>query len=139
MAAPTREGRVLMDQIAGFERYLSVTEEGRLNTLHPPEKTPELFERYLPHAIALNVENRWADKFRSVLEAASADPSRQQGMGWYSGSSSPWSNPGRFASSVGGALTSSVASASTAPGSSSGSGGGGSSGGGGGGGGGGGW
>ena len=139
MAAPTRDGRVLMDQIAGFERYLSVTEEDRLESLHPPEKTPELFERYLPYAIALKVENRWADKFRHVLEAASADPGRQQGMAWYSGSSSPWSNPGRFASTVGGALTSSVASASTAPGSSSGSGGGGSSGGGGGGGGGGGW
>ena len=52
-----------MDRIAGFERYLLITEEERLETLHPPEKTPELFERYLPHAIALGVENRWAGKF----------------------------------------------------------------------------
>lgn len=139
MAAPTKEGRKLMDEIAGFEKYLSVTEENRLETLHPPEKTPELFERYLPHAIALGVENRWASRFEDVLAAASADPNRQQNMGWYSGSQNVWSNPGRFASSMGGALTSSVASASTAPGSSSGSSGGGSSGGGGGGGGGGGW
>jgi len=139
MAAPTREGRRLMDEIAGFEKYLSVTEEDRLETLHPPEKTPELFERYLPHAIALGVENRWAARFADVLAAASADPDRQGGMGWYSGGQNVWSNPGRFASTVGSTLTSSVASASTAPGSSSGSGGGGSSGGGGGGGGGGGW
>jgi len=139
MAAPTREGRTLMDEIAGFEKYLSVTEEDRLETLHPPEKTPELFERYLPHAIALGVENRWASRFAGVLAAASAEPDRQAGMGWYSGSQNVWSNPGRFASTMGSSLTSSVASASTAPGSSSGSGGGGSSGGGGGGGGGGGW
>jgi hypothetical protein len=139
MAAPTREGRIVMDKIAGFERYLSITEEDRLEVLHPPEKTPELFERYLPYAIALGVENRWAGKFAAVLAAAATEPGRHQGMGWYSGSSDPWSNPGMFASAVGGSLASSVASAATAPGSSSGSGGGGSSGGGGGGGGGGGW
>ncbi len=139
MAAPTREGRAVMDRIAGFERYLSATEEHRLETLHPPEKTPELFERYLPYAIALDVENRWADRFSGVLAAAAQDPSRQQGMGWYSGSQNVWSNPARFTAAMGGALASSVAAASVAPGSSSGSGGGGFSGGGGGGGGGGGW
>jgi hypothetical protein len=78
MAAPTKEGRAVMDKIAGFERYLSVTEENRLEVLHPPEKTPELFERFLPYAIALGVENRWSDRFSSVLAAAAADPSRQQ-------------------------------------------------------------
>jgi uncharacterized membrane protein YgcG len=139
MAAPTPDGRRIMDEISGFEKYLSVTEENRLETLHPPEKTPELFERYLPHAIALGVENRWAARFASVLAAASADPGQQSGMAWYVGSQNVWDDPGRFASSMGSDLTSSVASASTAPGSSSGSGGGGSSGGGGGGGGGGGW
>lgn len=140
MAAPTQEGRQVMDRIAGFERYLSTTEENRLEMLHPPEKTPELFERYLPHAIALGVENRWAGKFAAVLAAAAADPSRQGNtMGWYVGSGNAWSNPGMFATTVGASLASSVASAATAPGSSSGSGGGGFSGGGGGGGGGGGW
>ena len=140
MSAPTRKGRETMDRIAGFEQYLSITEEDRLAALHPPEKTPELFERYLPHAIALEVENRWADKFADVLAAAAADPARQGStFGWYSGSGNAWSNPSRFAGTVGASLASSVASAATAPGSSSGSGGGGSSGGGGGGGGGGGW
>lgn len=140
MAAPTPEGRQVMDQIAGFERYLSITEEDRLEVLHPPEKTPELFEKYLPHAIALGVENKWAGKFAAVLAAAAADPSRQGStMGWYVGSGNVWSNPGLFATTVGSTLASSVAQAATAPGSSSGSGGGGFSGGGGGGGGGGGW
>ena len=132
------KGRAVLDRIAGFRHYLSVAEEERLQTLHPPEKTPELFERYLPYAIALEVENDWASRFTSVLAAAAAS-GQAQTMGWYSGRSDPWNDPGDFADSVGSSLASTISSASTAPGSSGGSGGGGSSGGGGGGGGGGGW
>jgi uncharacterized membrane protein len=106
--------------------------------MHPPEKTPELFERYLPYAVALDVENAWASRFTRVLAAAAA-AGQTQTMGWYSGHSSPWTDPDDFVDRVGSSLSSNVSSASTAPGSSSGSGGGGSSGGGGGGGGGGGW
>ncbi len=134
MAAPTREGRAVLDRIAGFRHYLSVAEEERLETLHPPEKTPELFERYLPYAIALKVENDWASRFTSVLAAAAAS-GQTRTMGWYSGHSDPWNDPGDFADNVGSSLASTISSASTAPGSSSGSSGGGSSGGGGGGGG----
>ncbi len=137
MAAPTAEGRRVLDHIAGFRQYLSITERERLDRMMPPDDTPELFEKYLPFAIALGVENRWADRFAPILAAAAAQG--QQGFAWYSGSNSPWSDPDGFTNSVGSSLASSVSSASTAPGSSSGSGGGGSSGGGGGGGGGGGW
>lgn len=136
--APTKEGRAVLDRVAGFKQYLSITERERLDRMHPPEETPELFERYLPYAVALGVENRWADRFAAVL-AAAAVQGRQQGFAWYSGSRDPWSNPGSFVSTMGSSLASTISSASSAPGSSSGSGGGGSSGGGGGGGGGGGW
>jgi uncharacterized membrane protein len=137
ISAPTREGRTVLDHIAGFKQYLSITEGERLDRMTAPKDTPEGFEKYLPYAIALGVENRWAERFARVLAAAAA--SGQQGFGWYSGSSDPWSNPGRFADDMGDSLSSTISLASTAPGSSSGSGGGGSSGGGGGGGGGGGW
>ncbi|MFL6737128.1 MAG: DUF2207 domain-containing protein [Sphingomonas sp.] len=133
MAAPTTEGRKVLDHIAGFKQYLTITERERLDRMTQPRDTPELFEKYLPFAIALAVENRWADRFQGVLAAASAQG--QQTFAWYSGSSNPWSNPTGFVDSVGSSLSSAVGSASTAPGSS----GGGSSGGGGGGGGGGGW
>jgi uncharacterized membrane protein YgcG len=133
MAAPTPEGRKVLDHIAGFKQYLTITERKRLDRMTSPRDTPELFEKYLPYAIALAVENRWAERFQGVLAAASAQG--QQTFAWYSGSSSPWSNPTGFVDSVGSSLSSAVGSASTAPGSS----GGGSSGGGGGGGGGGGW
>ena len=135
--APTKDGRAMLDRIAGFKQYLSITERERLDRMHAPDDNIEIFERYLPYAIALEVENRWADRFASQLAAAQA--AGQSGFGWYSGSHSPWSDTSGFVDSVGSSLSSSVSSASTAPGSSSGSGGGGSSGGGGGGGGGGGW
>ena len=81
--APTKEGRAVLDHIAGFKQYLSITERERLDRMHPPEDTPELFERYLPYAVALGVENRWADRFASVLAAAAVQG--QQGFAWYSG------------------------------------------------------
>ncbi len=59
-----------MDQIEGFREYLGVAEEDRLNALNPPEKTPELFERFLPYAVALDCQNAWAAKFAGVLAAA---------------------------------------------------------------------
>jgi uncharacterized membrane protein len=138
MSAPTIQGRGVLDRIAGFRQYLSIAERERLDRMTAPEDTPEIFERYLPYAIALGVENRWADRFRDVLAAASVQ-GQAQGFAWYSGSGNPWDDTGSFVDDVGSSLASTVSSASTAPGSSSGSGGGGSSGGGGGGGGGGGW
>ena len=137
ISAPTREGRAVLDHIAGFKQYLSITEAERLDRMTAPRDTPEVFERYLPYAIALGVENRWAERFAGVLAAAAAQG--HQGFAWYAGSSSPWNDPTGFTHDVGSSLSSTISSASTAPGSSSGSGGGGSSGGGGGGGGGGGW
>ena len=138
LGAPTKEGRAMMDRIEGFKHYLSVTERERFDRMQAPEDTLTLFEKYLPYAIALDVETRWAERFQSQIAAALASPAAQgSAFGWYSGQSSPWSDVGGFASSIGDSLASSIGTASSSP--SSGSGGGGSSGGGGGGGGGGGW
>ena len=117
--------------------YLTTAEEDRLNVLNPPEKTPELFERYLPYALALDCENEWNTKFAAVLAAAAA--AGATAPLWYSGNHWDSGRTGGFTDSLGSSMSSSISSASTAPGSSSGSSGGGSSGGGGGGGGGSGW
>ena len=71
-----------MDQIDGFKQYLSVAEEDRLEYLNPPKKTPELFEKFLPYAIALDVENSWAKKFTGVLAAAGVGAAVAS---WYTG------------------------------------------------------
>lgn len=134
LKAPTFTGRKVMDQIEGFKLYLSVAEKERLNMLNPPEKTPELFEKYLPYALALDVENEWSEQFAEVLARAG-----EGGMGytpvWYHGGSYHDVGSSRFVSNLGGAFAGAISSSASAPGSSSGSGGGGFSGGGGGGGG----
>jgi len=129
---PTRDGQALRDKIEGFKHYLSVAEAERLELENPPERTPELFERFLPYALALDVEQKWSENFADVLSRASYKPD------WYAASGSAFA-AATFAVSLGSGLSGAISSASTAPGSRGGSGGGGSSGGGGGGGGGGGW
>lgn len=137
LKAPTEKGRAVLDQIEGFRMYMTTAEEERLKILNPPEKTPELFERYLPYAMALDCENEWNAKFAAVLAAAAAAGAASAASpSWYHGNN--WSSGG-FSRDLGSSLASSISSASVAPGSSSGSGGGGFSGGGGGGGGGSGW
>ena len=140
LKAPTLAGAKVRDEIAGFRMFLMTAEKDRLEVLHPPQVTPEVFEKFLPYAIALDAENAWSRKFEA--EAARAGQASDQSTytpNWYSGSSFSRFGTSDFASSIGGAIAGATAAAATAPGSSSGSGGGGSSGGGGGGGGGGGW
>jgi len=139
LKAPTPAGRKVMDEIEGFRMYLSAAEQPRLEVLHPPDRTPALFERYLPYALALGVEQQWAEQFAAVLAAAAAKPGESYAPGWYDGRGRGGFRLDRIGSRLGGALAAGIASSATPPGKSSGSSGGGFSGGGGGGGGGRGW
>jgi hypothetical protein len=144
MPAYTVAGRRLQDHIEGLRQYLSVAEADDLARMKAPPQTPQEFARLLPYAVALEVEETWADRFTAALGASAVTAAV---AGYYVGDAI--GSHGNFASSIGSSvsgLSSTVASASTAPGSSGsgfsgggGGGGGGSSGGGGGGGGGSGW
>ena len=137
----TQQGRKLVDEVAGFKMYLSVTEKDRMNLLNPPERTPEMFEKFLPYALALDVEQRWSEQFASVFARMAAE-GRPYAPVWYHGMYWNPVNPAAFASSVGNGFSNAISASAVAPGSKSGFGGGGGggfSGGGGGGGGGGGW
>lgn len=126
---PTIEKLDLRSRIRGFQMYLELTEEDRLNLLNPPDMTPEHFEKILPYAFSLGVEHKWSEKFKTILEKAQYQPN------WHNGT-----NPVYFSSNFGRSFEKSVTGATTQPTQSgSGSGGGGFSGGGGGGGGVGGW
>ncbi len=135
---PTYKGRKLLDKIEGFREYINLAEKHELDYKHPKGKCPELFEQYLPYALALNVEDSWARQFASVLQHAKPGD-QTYSPGWYHGGRWESTNLSGFTSSLNSSFSSAIASSSTAPGSSSGSSGGGFSGGGGGGGGGGGW
>jgi uncharacterized membrane protein YgcG len=139
LKAPTLAGRKLMDQIEGFKLFLSVAEKERLNLLNPPERTPELFEKFLPYALALDVEVQWTEQFAEVMAQAEAAGAAYTPV-WYSGRSWDSHSYTDFSSGLGSSFSSAISSSSSAPGSGSGfSDGGGFSGGGGGGGGGGDW
>lgn len=119
-------------KVEGLKLFLSVTEKDRMAFHNAPKKTPNLFNKLLPYAIALGVEKEWAKQFEGMdLEEATS---------WYG---SPTHNFSAYylASSLSSDFSSSVASNFSPPSqsSSSGGGGGGFSGGGGGGGGGGSW
>lgn len=133
---PTYGGRRLLDDIEGFKMFLEVAEKDYLQWSAPLERTPELFEKFLPYALALDVDQQWAEKFAGILAQSSMDGGYRPV--WYHGHSLHSFSPGAFADGLSSSFNSAVASSGVAPGSSSGFSGG-SSGGGGGGGGGGGW
>ncbi len=142
MPAFNKQGRKLMDELLGFRMYLATAEEKRFDKLNPPEKNLELFERFLPYAVALDCQHEWANKFEDILETAIANKSYQPA--YYDGDMSDNFSFSSISSSFSSGLSSTISSSSSAPSDSSDSGssgsdGGGSSGGGGGGGGGGGW
>ena len=126
----TQQGRKLVDEVAGFKMYLSVTEKDRMNLLNPPERTPEMFEKFLPYALALDVEQRWSEQFASVFARMAAE-GRPYAPVWYHGMYWNPVNPAAFASSVGNGFSNAISASAVAPGSKSGFGGGGGGGGGG--------
>ncbi|MBT8101766.1 MAG: DUF2207 domain-containing protein [Gammaproteobacteria bacterium] len=138
MKRPTLRGRKLLDEMLGFKDFLEIAEKDELNLRNPPQKTPQLFEAFLPFALALGVDQEWSERFATVLANVRDPNGREYQPSWYNGS---WnsSNLSKTTSKLSSSLHSAVSSSVSPPGSSSGGGGGGSSGGGGGGGGGGGW
>ena len=138
LKAPTLAGRDLLDKAEGFRNYIELAEKHELDYRHPKGRCPELFEAYLPYALALGVEQQWAKQFADILATARTAEGAYS-PSWYRGTRWSNTNIGGFTSSLGSSFSNAISSSSTAPGSSSGGGGGGSSGGGGGGGGGGGW
>ncbi|MDH5380211.1 MAG: DUF2207 domain-containing protein [Cyclobacteriaceae bacterium] len=135
--APTVHGRKIMDEIEGLKMFMEAAEKHRMNMMNPPDKTPQLFEKLLPYAIALGVENKWSEQFDDIIAKAIANNEYQPT--WYRGST--LYSMHYLTRDLGSTFSNDISSSSISPqsSSSSGSGGGGFSGGGGGGGGGGGW
>ncbi len=137
LKAYSPEGRQLADKIEGFRMFLSTADENRFDMMSPPRKSLELYEKYLPFAIALGCDIEWGQKFEDIIKTAVIS-----GAATSSFSQSFTHDNESFSSSFASSFSGAISSASTPPSSSSGGGssfGGGSSGGGGGGGGGGGW
>ncbi len=132
----TPEGRTLQDKIDGFALYLKTAEVERMKIIGtPPTKTPELYEKYLPYAMALGVEKQWTNQFTAIFEALTR-AGHPYTPHWCIG---PQFKTQQLGSSLKSSISNSIVSAARPSVRSSGSGGSGKSGGGSGGGGGGGW
>ena len=74
--APTLAGRKLLDEIEGLRTYLGVAERDELARMPGPDQPPMLdakrYERLLPYAVALDVEDAWTKKFTLAVGAAAA-------------------------------------------------------------------
>ena len=128
MPARTVRGARTLEQVLGFEEFLGRTEGDRLRDF---VRTPEMFEKFLPFAMAFGVEKKWAKAFESMA---------LQPPTWYAGGSYQMFNAATFSSRLSAMATKAGTTMTSSPRSSGGSGfSGGSSGGGGGGGGGGGF
>ncbi|MEM7463820.1 MAG: DUF2207 domain-containing protein, partial [Pseudomonadota bacterium] len=139
ISAPTLQGAKVLSRIEGFKLYLETAEANRLNMRDAPEMTEELYERYLPYAAGLGVEEPWSSAYSAHLARTAPGAERSYRPAWYHGRSWRGDSLTQATASSMAAVSAAMASSMPQPKSSSGSSGGGFSGGGGGGGGGGGW
>jgi len=68
----TEEGALIRDQIDGFKQYLKIAEGPRLTALTTPEERLEVFERFLPYAVALDVGRDWSEAFAKFFQGTAA-------------------------------------------------------------------
>ncbi len=75
MTAKSLQGVRTKVKILGFQEFMNRVDADRLKRM-----PPDTFEKYLPYAMALGVEHRWAQAFKDILH----EPPQ-----WYAGPSYP--------------------------------------------------
>jgi uncharacterized membrane protein len=73
MPSHTSKGATALENTLGFEDFLQHVESDRIARI---EKTPALFEKFLPYAMALGVEKKWVGAFGDICK---------QPPNWYQG------------------------------------------------------
>ena len=67
MPRKTIKGVRKLEEILGLSEYIRKAEVDRIEFHNAPEKGPELFEKLLPYAIALNLTKIWTRQFDGLL------------------------------------------------------------------------
>ena len=88
MPARTISGAQTLEGVLGFEDFLAHVESDRFNRM---VKTPEMFEKFLPYAMALGVEKNWSKAFQNIYT---------QPPSWYQGGYGPSFYPYMFVNNL---------------------------------------
>jgi uncharacterized membrane protein YgcG len=110
MSVRTLAGSRTLGKILGFEDFLNHVEADRYNRM---VKTPEMFEKFLPYAMALGVEKNWSKAFKDIYT---------QPPQWYQGGYGPGFYPYLFVNDLNAMSLQAGSVMSSAPRSSGGSG-----------------
>ncbi|HYA96505.1 MAG TPA: DUF2207 domain-containing protein, partial [Methylomirabilota bacterium] len=110
MPARTQAGARALEGALGFEDFLQHVESDRFARMI---KTPQMFEKFLPFAMALGVEKNWSHAFQDICKEA---------PDWYRGTYGPQFYPTVFVNNLGGMTARATSVLSSAPRSSGGSG-----------------
>ena len=111
MPSRTVRGTRELEKVLGFQEFLSRVEGDRLERT---VKTPEMFEKFLPYAMALGVEDNWAKAFEGIY----TEPPQ-----WYTGPAGVHTfRPSTLTSNLGVMSTQAASVMASAPRSSGGSG-----------------
>jgi uncharacterized membrane protein len=88
MPARTESGARTAEAIRGFQEFLSRVEADRMERI---VRTPEMFEKFLPFAMAFGVEERWARAFAGIVTTPPT---------WYVGTPGQTFHPAGFTNSL---------------------------------------
>lgn len=85
LRTPTDAGRQLLDEIEGFRLFLKEVDQSSLNQPDAPHEHPGMYEKYLPYAVALEVEQAWSDRFIALTSTVHQAESVPQTESFYLG------------------------------------------------------
>ncbi len=66
----TDKGMKAEAEIYGFKDFLTLTDKDKIDLLNAPALEPTMFEKFLPFAMVLGVETKWAEKFAGMYLSA---------------------------------------------------------------------
>jgi uncharacterized membrane protein len=101
LSATSLKGARTRVAIQGFQEFMNRVDADRLKRM-----PPDTFEKFLPFAMALGVEHRWAKNFEGIV---------QNPPTWYQGTSPGMFNPIFFVNSLGSMTQTASAAFVTAP------------------------
>jgi len=66
MRTPTEEGRKLLYKVEGFRLFLQEVDQFPMDQFTAPHEHSGIYEKFLPYAVALEVEQAWCNRFLAI-------------------------------------------------------------------------